>query len=60
MEPLFLLYAGPVLHEIWSSRQRLRWAAGGTLWAGLNLLIWWQDEAIHGLVLNVLQVSGLK
>ncbi|MBT4096865.1 MAG: hypothetical protein HOE86_04435, partial [Gemmatimonadetes bacterium] len=60
MEPLFLLYAGPVLHGIWSSHQRLRWVAGGTLWAGLNLLIWWQQETIHGLVVNGLQVSGLK
>ena len=60
MEPLFLLYVGPVLSTAWASARRRMWIAAGVVWVVVNLMVWWKQEIVRGWVLEILYAGGLK
>jgi hypothetical protein len=60
MEPFFLLFAAAFLRQAWDTWGRRRFWAMVAGVAGLNLVLYWQDEAVRALLLAWLRAWGLK
>ncbi|MEE2657795.1 MAG: glycosyltransferase family 39 protein [Candidatus Latescibacterota bacterium] len=59
LEPIFLLYACAFGLDWWR-RKRSRMLPLAYWWVAVNALIWWQQEAVRGAVVKILQTGGLK
>ena len=59
LEPLLLIFGAAAAHEGWRRGGRL-FAGACAVWAALQGLVWWQEEAARAAVISVLEAGGLR
>ncbi len=60
LEPLFIAYAAAFLTAAWSRWGPRRWAAIVSSVLALNTLVWWREETLRQLLLDVIDGFGLR